>query len=62
MSFDSDIPFDATVSSFLVINNEIFAATDNHGIYLIKDGGTVWKRIDEDLPKDVDINAFSVGG
>ena len=40
MSFDNGIPFDATVSSFLVINNEIFATTDNHGIYLIKDGQT----------------------
>ena len=62
MSFDNGIPFEATVSSFLVINNEIFAATDNHGIYLIKDGERAWKRIDEDLPKDVDINAFSFVG
>jgi len=58
MSFDNSLPFDATVSSFVAINNEIFAATDNHGIYLITDGERAWKRIDEDLPKDVDIKCI----
>ena len=62
MPFDNGIPFDATVSSFLVMNTEIFATTDGHGIYLIKDGESVWKRIDEDLPKDVDIDALSALG
>lgn len=62
MPFDAGVPSDATVSSFLVMNNEIFATTDNHGIYLIKDGQLNWKRIDEDLPKDVDINALSTVG
>jgi photosystem II stability/assembly factor-like uncharacterized protein len=60
--FDTGISSDATVSSFLVMNNEIFATTDNHGIYLIKDGQIEWKRIDEDLPKDIDINALSAVG
>ena len=62
MPFDRGIPADATVSSFLVMNNEIFTTTDNHGIYLIKDGQIAWKRIDEDLPKDIDINALSAAG
>ena len=62
MPFDNGIPFDATVSSFLVMSNEIFATTDGHGIYLIKDGESTWKRIDEDLPKNVDINALSAVG
>jgi len=62
MPFDNGIPSDATVSSFLVMNNEIFATTDNHGIYLIKDGQIEWKRIDQDLPIDVDINALSAVG
>jgi len=62
MPFDTGVPSDATVSSFLVMNNEIFATTDNHGIYLIKDGQIAWKRIDEDLPKDIDINALSAVG
>jgi photosystem II stability/assembly factor-like uncharacterized protein len=57
--FDNGVPFDATVSSFMVMNNEIFAATDNHGIYLNKNDQQTWKRIDEDLPENADINALS---
>jgi hypothetical protein len=56
--FDDGIPKDATVSSFLVMNDTIFAPTDFHGIYLIREGEMKWKRIDEDLPENVDINAI----
>jgi hypothetical protein len=56
--YDDGIPDDATVSSFLVMNDMILAATDYHGIYLIMEGESKWKRIDEDLPENVDINAI----
>jgi photosystem II stability/assembly factor-like uncharacterized protein len=57
--FGNGMPIDATVGSFLVMNNEVFATTDNNGIFLIREGERVWKRIDVDLPKDIDINTLS---
>lgn len=60
--FDNGVPHDATVSSFLVLNDKIFAATDYHGIYSIRQGDTKWKRIDENLPINVDINAITTLG
>lgn len=57
--FDNGIPGDATVSSFLVIDDSIFAATDHNGIYFIKGNQEEWKRIDENLPDEIDINAIS---
>jgi len=56
--YDDGIPDDATVSSFLVKNDMILAATDYHGIYSTREGEKIWKRIDEDLPQNVDINAI----
>jgi photosystem II stability/assembly factor-like uncharacterized protein len=58
--FDNGVPPDATVSSFLVIDNTIFAATDYHGIYAVRDGDTNWNRIDKGLPSNIDINAIAV--
>jgi photosystem II stability/assembly factor-like uncharacterized protein len=60
--FDKGVPHDATVSSFLIVNDKIIAATDYHGIYSIREGDTKWKRIDEDLPIDVDINTIAAIG
>jgi photosystem II stability/assembly factor-like uncharacterized protein len=60
--FDRGIPPDATISSFLVQDDKIFASTDYDGIYFIKGIERQWKRIDEDLPKDIDINTILVSG
>jgi photosystem II stability/assembly factor-like uncharacterized protein len=60
--FGDGIPNDATVSSFLIKDNKIFATTIYHGIYSITDGGMEWKRIDEDLPEKITINAISTIG
>lgn len=60
--FDNGIPKDATVSSFLVVDNKVLATTDYHGIYSIIDGEREWKRIDEDLPQKIDINVISTSG
>lgn len=62
MPYDSGIPKDATVSSFLVLQDRIFATTDLHGIYLIRGGETEWKRIDEDLSENIDINTIAATG
>lgn len=62
VSFDLGVPGDATVSSFLVLNNRVFAATDYHGIYLINEGESTWKRVDKDLPVGVDINVITAVG
>jgi hypothetical protein len=59
LPFDNGITGDATVSSFLVIDNRIFASTDHNGIYFIKGDQEEWKRIDENLPDGIDINAIS---
>lgn len=59
-SFDSGIPKDATVSSFLVEDDKIFATTDYHGIYLFEEGEALWKRIDKSLPAGIDINAVAI--
>ena len=58
-SFDNGIPERATVSSFLVKGNKIFASTDYHGIFVIREGELKWQRIDQDLPEGVDINAIT---
>src|SRR5687768_1058558 len=60
--FGNGIPNDATVSSFLVKDNRIFATTIFHGIYSINDGGKEWNRLDEDLPEKININAISIIG
>ncbi len=62
MPFDNGITPDATVSSFLIMDDKIFASTDYHGLYLIWGGEKEWKRIDTDLPKGIDINAISAVG
>jgi len=61
-AFDHGIPPDATISSFLVQDDKIFASTDYDGIYLIKRMEKQWKRIDEDLPKGIDINTILISG
>lgn len=57
--FDMGIPKEATVSSFLVTGNKIFASTDYHGIFSIREGEPQWQRIDQDLPEGVEINAIA---
>jgi photosystem II stability/assembly factor-like uncharacterized protein len=59
-AFDHGIPPDATISSFLVQDDKIFASTDYDGIYFIKAMEKQWKRIDEDLPKGIDINTILI--
>jgi photosystem II stability/assembly factor-like uncharacterized protein len=61
-SFATGIPDEANASSFLVIGDEIFATTDYHGIYSVREGEKQWKRIDEDLPKNTDINDIAFIG
>lgn len=58
-SYDNGIPKDAIVSSFLVKGNKIFASTDHHGIFAIREGEPQWQRIDQDLPEGIDINAIT---
>lgn len=60
--FDNGVPKDATVSSFLILDDRIIASTDYHGIYSIQDGENVWKRLDDDLPDNIDINTISAIG
>lgn len=57
--YANGIPQEATVSSFLTVNNSTYATTDAHGIYVIREGEAKWLRIDTDLPEKVDINAMS---
>ncbi|WP_276371594.1 sialidase family protein [Chryseolinea sp. H1M3-3] len=59
MPFDNGIPEDATVSSFLVVDDKIFATTDYDGVYSSREGDREWRRIDENLPDNVDVNAIS---
>ncbi len=57
--YATGIPPDATVSSFWVDGQNIYASTDHDGIYSIIDGDSQWLRIDQDLPENVDINAIT---
>lgn len=59
MSYANGVPQEATVSSFLEIDNITYATTDTYGIYAIKQGETKWLRIDADLPENVEINAMT---
>jgi len=58
-AFANGIPDEATVSSFLYFDNSVYAATDVHGIYAIKQGEIEWTRMDVDLPEKVDVNAIT---
>lgn len=60
--FDNGIPRDATASSYLLTGDRIFATTDYHGIYSIREAETDWERVDEDLPEDIDINDIALTG
>jgi len=57
-SYANGIPLEATVSSFVYFNNSVYATTDVHGIYAIKEGEDRWTRMDVDLPEKVDVNAI----
>ncbi len=59
MPFANGISQEATVSSFLIRDETIYASTDDHGIYHIKEGETSWHKIETDLPDHTDINAIA---
>ena len=42
-------PFGGSVNSFAVIGSDIFAATDNSGIFCSSNNGTSWIQIDSGL-------------
>ena len=57
--YSDGIPADATISGFVVSDTDaVLAATEKHGLYLIKPGEALWQRIDLDLPDNIDINAI----
>jgi photosystem II stability/assembly factor-like uncharacterized protein len=60
--YSAGIPTDATVSSFAVKENTLYASTDLHGIYSNVQGVTQWQRVDKDLPEGTDINDMAILG
>ncbi|MEM6379174.1 MAG: FKBP-type peptidyl-prolyl cis-trans isomerase, partial [Bacteroidota bacterium] len=60
--FSKGLPPTATISGLTVLNDQIWASTDFHGLFVSQRGEDNWQALHQGLPNRVDINTIIVSG